>query len=1138
MPGLSNVNFHDHRASLTRELMRPTHCLTLMPPHYRILLTLAVSGTLVSAAAGQTSPAFRHKLKAHESPVANPAEPEHVCVSIWLNSDNDDGDEFWDHKPSKTAIDTDVGLDDELCKIRHFYENGPGPCDFTLVVTGSSVALWEDPGKVTPFTATTWSLDVGEEQLFWAEGVATGVTGFTVVPNLTPYTTLTKEACVQVVDIESVTLSGNGNGYSESTRPVHAADQLVPRATTAQDEASDLQLAVFPGGRFGSEGTWRPVVNVAIKLTEESPYTDLPVYVRVLDADDPDSPTIASYGSGVGAVPNNHGNELVDPNDMLDPVSGRGWGFNAFSGGMSDSEERRFDRNGDNRRYPLVEEVDPSASPSTKAGALYRVVNGEFEWSDQFGVLGPFLVDEVIDCRLVVSGAPGDNYVVFAHGDYHACRAVRERDATESYLVDPGISDDDAAGLPRGLDPSDPAAQPYRSWEGRYQSERVAVWRAVYIEETMVAGVSGDDRSTLLVEGAEAERDKHRTRIKIARLGRAETHYDFANAGELFTTLDEVTGLTVPDPAYAGIASEYEGWTILEVQSRLTQSLMADYANAPNEGDAALLSHAYLREDGLGGWTEIDRRRQLFAESVSGRFSDGWVDFEMHVPGQGTPPTEQDMLVTWRIEGNGALTKSWTSLQAGSGSSEMASVVLIPNEPTFAGSLHRASLAGVTQRFTAKVFKFEPALTSVRGSMRVFLEDVYGNGSPPPSFDYQSAPELATDYLALGSGSLAQVVGVTPVVDSQGVTVPGVYDVEYSGSLRLDVWLWEDDDQRVMPTGGYAKFSDGDVVMMDVASTSANAASVRELAREVYSQAYIDVVGLWSDGEKFAPATPAVVMPNLGKTMMVDVDVHEARTSLVYPQHATPQALLQQKVPGVAAFWYCQMGLVQELSALDNPFAPIGQNSDIPLSWSRPRGGDGMLPTYHGVAMDSLGHGNSVPSNLPPSEAWAVLQGVETLLQHWAAEEPPVGLEAGYVALETLRESIVSEWEKFAPGVVHFPNAPHTRADWDAYIADIDRRGSVDLIYAHELGHVLGLPHGDALGYENTQGERLDDGNPGTTNDGYWTTTPTFMNSHTLEQGYILYGMSAAEKLDLLKLRPLDRAALRMRRERSSIVAP
>ena len=372
-------------------------------------------------------------------------------VQTFVNLDNDDGDDFFDHDPDPSLADSEVMGDDELVPLRLRLEPLMGRETIARleIEGGEHIELWKTAAKKERFDADR-DLQVpgddvkADDDGYWLDLWVEGIEPQGPLQETSLH--LTWEALPEMDDlvslavlgVEKIELRGEGNGLSDSTAPVAAprhdsdtldADPNFPTGTGIE------ALRVFSGARIDNIDAARDKVHVDVTLSR-APVESFDLYLRAFDLDDPSD-------SGI-----------LDPNDG-GCGSNQGCGYDGTDGLTYTAEEDN--RTKDNKAGGF-EEMD-----------VQTITKLEFDAGQQM---------QSVSFR--VSQQPGDSYRLVANADEDFLAELRNLDAEDGLeIVDPRIQ------LP--LPEERAIRQP-----DFYASPVLTVWRLLHVEADSMAKVDRD----------------------------------------------------------------------------------------------------------------------------------------------------------------------------------------------------------------------------------------------------------------------------------------------------------------------------------------------------------------------------------------------------------------------------------------------------------------------------------------------------------------------------------------------------------------------------------------------------------------------------------------------------------------------
>ncbi|MCP5078410.1 MAG: hypothetical protein GY951_10195 [Psychromonas sp.] len=208
---------------------------------------------------------------------------------IFVNLDNDDQDNFFDHVDTDvSAVDNDQGKEDDLARLEltlpSFYQ---GIVTLTVPEGGDDIKLWSTDSKkyLAPqtmrvpedFTEVNGTL----LKTVWVEGVNAQYVQRQSKIKM-EFTKgeirLKDEVAITVLGVESITWSGKGNSVKDDD--ILDDDPNWPVALTPASKR------IFPGARLADLDKALDKVDVKVKLTT-TPIFPVTIFLKSLDVDDP-----------------------------------------------------------------------------------------------------------------------------------------------------------------------------------------------------------------------------------------------------------------------------------------------------------------------------------------------------------------------------------------------------------------------------------------------------------------------------------------------------------------------------------------------------------------------------------------------------------------------------------------------------------------------------------------------------------------------------------------------------------------------------------------------------------------------------------------------------------------------------------
>ncbi len=383
------------------------------------------------------------------------SEEEDVGSMTFVNLDNDDNDQFFDHDPDdELRGDAYVsGGDDELVKLRlkvrpktltsgsinlnamtgseyiKVYKNHEKW--FSLKYTlGDSISLLGDFKSESDALVTE----------MWVEGIKahTVQQGTRLRLSCSLNGTVSEDVSLTVVGVEKVEWQKGSD------------DQILeddPNWAKYFDESSDLPtgLRVFPG-KYAPDGDAHDIVKVSVSLSVAPPYP-LTVFLRAFDVDDP-----SFFDSIVDSEEHDQDNNVT-----------------------------RLNRDADSLVGPLIGEFSFIRFPGEDSSEIKSLLLGADEKEKS--------------CNFIPSIYPGDNFRIAASGDYDFLLTLANPDS----LVNIGADDSEknihkqlivCKKVPLVTDPSRAEVR----LSGNYCSSTLTIWRKLWIERDSMMPMPEDER--------------------------------------------------------------------------------------------------------------------------------------------------------------------------------------------------------------------------------------------------------------------------------------------------------------------------------------------------------------------------------------------------------------------------------------------------------------------------------------------------------------------------------------------------------------------------------------------------------------------------------------------------------------------
>lgn len=371
-----------------------------------------------------------------------------VGAQTWVNLDNDDRDDKFD----TGTTDTDVAGENEMCKIRvRLKPNNLNAGQVALEAYGgaSTIKVWKQinkgtelamPGNLSLASDFTVSGDFLEATL-WVEGIVAHTTQrqakikatYTLAPNKDDRVALT------VLGIKSMAWLGKTNGFTAANNN-HNSDTLDACPNFPTGGGNPGSNRVLPDARRPDFAVAKNKVDLEVELTV-APITDVKVYLRSFDCDDPSSET-----------------SFIDPNDGAGPEAN----YPGTTIPYTVQEDNRGDVGG--LKAGKLNGQDGQAIASVTFTSSDTKKKIEFETAQH----------------------PGDNYRVVANGDREFLRTLRNRDRLDGFrITDPQVAGDAAAREVREA--------------SKYTSNVLVVWRLLHVENDSMVAVpaAGAQRNTI-----------------------------------------------------------------------------------------------------------------------------------------------------------------------------------------------------------------------------------------------------------------------------------------------------------------------------------------------------------------------------------------------------------------------------------------------------------------------------------------------------------------------------------------------------------------------------------------------------------------------------------------------------------------